>query len=418
MGAAVDKEDEKDEKDGMLAAARGYTRRGWRVAPVRRGEKGVTLARWTELRLDEDDLPRWFRGASAHNIGILTGTPSNGLVDVDCDAPEAHEAAKELLPATGLVSGRASAPASHYWYRIEGMIPATTKFGDVGAAPSPGPSPLQGEGGPEPAPPPSGTPVDPPLSQRQLGEGGRAQQGREGAARYNTTAKQTSPLHTMKGEQRMTNREEIVAAAEAFARDVLTGESSGHDWWHIARVRSLARTIAEAEHADTFICELAALLHDIADPKIAGDWESGLARVREWLTAHDVPTDEREHVLEIIGAISFAGGAKPAPRTLEGRVVQDADRLDAIGAIGIARAFAYGGAHGRILYDPAVAPRVTMTAEEYRTHLTPTINHFYEKLLLLKDRMNTDYARQLAEQRQRVMEAFLDEFYAEWDGTR
>jgi uncharacterized protein len=214
----------------------------------------------------------------------------------------------------------------------------------------------------------------------------------------------------------MTDREEIIAESEAFARDVLTGESSGHDWWHIARVRALARTIAEAEGADTFICELAALLHDIADPKIAGDWESGLARVRDWLTTHDVPADAREHVLEIIGAISFAGGNKPVPQTLEGRVVQDADRLDA--AIGIARAFAYGGAHGRILYDPAVAPRATMTAEEYRTHLTPTINHFYEKLLLLKDRMNTDYARHLAEQRQHVMEAFLDEFYAEWEGTR
>ncbi|HEY7342429.1 MAG TPA: HD domain-containing protein [Ktedonobacterales bacterium] len=216
----------------------------------------------------------------------------------------------------------------------------------------------------------------------------------------------------------MTDREEIVAAAEAFARGVLTGESSGHDWWHIARVRALAHTIAEAEQADTFICALAALLHDIADPKIAGDWESGLARIGDWLTAHHVPADEREHILEIIATISFAGGSKPAPRTLEGRIVQDADRLDAIGAIGIARAFAYGGAHGRILYDPEIPPRATMTAEEYRSHLTPTINHFYEKLLLLKDLMNTGYARQLAEQRQRVMEAFLDEFYAEWDGTR
>ena len=216
----------------------------------------------------------------------------------------------------------------------------------------------------------------------------------------------------------MTDREEIVAEAEAFARDVLTGESSGHDWWHIARVRALAHTIAMAEQADTFVCELAALLHDIADPKIAGDWESGLARVRGWLVAHDVSAAEREHVLDIIASISFAGGSKPTPTTLEGRVVQDADRLDALGAIGIARAFAYGGAHGRILYDPATAPRETMTAEEYRSQLTPTINHFYEKLLLLKDRMNTDYARRLAEQRHRVMEAFLDEFYAEWDGAR
>ena len=213
-------------------------------------------------------------------------------------------------------------------------------------------------------------------------------------------------------------RDEILAEAEAFAREVLTGESSGHDWWHIARVRALARTIAAAEHADTFICELAALLHDIADPKIAGGWESGLARVGDWLAARDVPAAERDHVLDIIASISFAGGSKPAPKTLEGRVVQDADRLDAVGAIGIARAFAYGGAHGRILYDPAITPRETMTAEEYRSHLTPTINHFYEKLLLLKDRMNTDYARQLAEQRHQVMEAFLDEFYAEWDGVR
>ena len=214
------------------------------------------------------------------------------------------------------------------------------------------------------------------------------------------------------------NHDTILAEAEAFARDVLTGESSGHDWWHIARVRALARTIAAAEQADTFVCELAALLHDIADPKIAGDWESGLARVRDWLMAHDVPAAEREHVLDIISSISFAGGSKPAPKTLEGRVVQDADRLDAIGAIGIARAFAYGGAHGRILYDPAVAPRAMVTGEEYRSHATPTINHFYEKLLLLKDRMNTDFARRLAEQRHRVMEAFLDEFYAEWDGKR
>lgn len=214
------------------------------------------------------------------------------------------------------------------------------------------------------------------------------------------------------------HRDAILREAETFAREVLTGESSGHDWWHIARVRAVARTIAAAEDADSFICELAALLHDIADPKIAGDWQTGLARVRAWLEAHDVPPEEREHVLEIIASISFAGGSKPAPRTLEGRVVQDADRLDAIGAIGIARAFAYGGAHGRVLYDPEIAPRERMTAEEYRSDATPTINHFYEKLFLLKERMNTGYARQLAEHRHQVMRDFLDEFFAEWDGTR
>jgi uncharacterized protein len=211
-------------------------------------------------------------------------------------------------------------------------------------------------------------------------------------------------------------------AAEAFARDTLTGESSGHDWWHAVRVRALARTIAEAEQADGAVCELAALLHDIADPKIAGDWDSGLARVRNWLTAQEVNAATIDHVLDIIATISFDGGGKPAPRTLEGRVVQDADRLDAIGAVGIARAFAYGGAHGRILWDPAIAPRTAcnlqpMTAGAYREP-APTINHFYEKLLLLKERMNTGYARRLAEHRHRVMESFLAQFYAEWDGER
>ncbi|HEY7342428.1 MAG TPA: AAA family ATPase [Ktedonobacterales bacterium] len=175
MGAAVNKE------DGMLAAARAYTRRGWRVVPVRRGEKSVAIARWTELRIDEDDLPRWFRGAAAHNIGILTGEPSGGLVDVDCDAPEARAAAKDLLPATGLVSGRASAPASHYWYRVAGdgedAIPATAQFAYVGEALSPSPSP-KGGGEPEAEPEssPSGTTVA-----LALPASGRVAEGRERA---------------------------------------------------------------------------------------------------------------------------------------------------------------------------------------------------------------------------------------------
>src|SRR6476620_7127055 len=127
----------------------------------------------------------------------------------------------------------------------------------------------------------------------------RGEAGGEGALQYNSQSpSHTTPRHTMNGEQHMTHPEEIVAEAEAFARDLLTGESSGHDGWHIARVRALSRTIAQAEGADTFICALAALLHDIAAPKIAGDWESGLARVRDWLTTHDVPVDEREHILE------------------------------------------------------------------------------------------------------------------------
>jgi bifunctional DNA primase/polymerase-like protein len=151
MGAAVDKDDGKidgnegnDGNDGMLAAARAYTRRGWRVVPVRPSEMSVAIVRWPEMRLDEGDLPKWFRGAAVNNIGILTGEPSGGLVDVDCDAPEAVLAAFELLPETGRISGRAGNPTSHYWYRIEGELPATTKFGDVGAVLSP--SPLKGRG--------------------------------------------------------------------------------------------------------------------------------------------------------------------------------------------------------------------------------------------------------------------------------
>ncbi len=189
MGAAVDKDDEKD--DETLAAARAYTRRGWRVVPVRPGEKSVAIVRWTEMRLDEDDLPKWFRGAADNNIGILTGEPSGGLVDIDCDAPEARAAAQELLPTTRLISGRASAPASHYWYRIEGdtaEIPVTTKFGDMAttAAPSPTPPPCAGEGLPEPSP----SPLWPPHSSPSARWGRvveRSKAGR-GSARYNTTA--------------------------------------------------------------------------------------------------------------------------------------------------------------------------------------------------------------------------------------
>ncbi len=214
------------------------------------------------------------------------------------------------------------------------------------------------------------------------------------------------------------NQEQLLHDAEVWVRAELAGDGSGHDWWHIARVRALARTIAEYEGADSFICELAALLHDLADAKIAGDEETGKARVREWLVAHGADAPTIEHVMEIIATMSFAGGAKPALRTLEGRIVQDADRLDAIGAIGIARAFAFGGSRGRLLYDPDVPPQRYSDAAAYHASAAPTINHFYEKLLLLKERMNTPYAQHLAAARHRYMEAFLAEFFAEWDGVR
>ena len=216
----------------------------------------------------------------------------------------------------------------------------------------------------------------------------------------------------------LARRERLLAHAEAFAREALAHDSSGHDWSHIERVLRVTRTIAHAEGADAYICELAALLHDVADYKIAGDEATGLARVRDWLDTQQADAATTARVMEIIATMSFAGGERPTMTTLEGKIVQDADRLDALGAVGVARAFAYGGAKGRAMYDPAQAPRERMSAEVYHAQPAPTINHFYEKLLLLKERMNTAYARQLAEERHQFMLTFLDQFYAEWDGQK
>jgi uncharacterized protein len=213
-------------------------------------------------------------------------------------------------------------------------------------------------------------------------------------------------------------RQRVLAQAAAFAREQLSGDSSGHDWWHIQRVAALARYIAREEGADVFICELVALLHDLADEKIAGSDAAGQATVRQWLVTQGVQAEVVTRAMEIIATMSFGGGNRPPMSTLEGSVVQDADRLDAIGAIGIARAFAFGGSRGRALYDPEDPPRTYDSKEAYRASTSSTINHFHEKLLLLKERMNTAYARQLAEARHRYMQAFLDEFAAEWEGER
>lgn len=214
------------------------------------------------------------------------------------------------------------------------------------------------------------------------------------------------------------NQEELLAEARAHVRERLEGDSSGHDWWHIDRVVRLARRLAEEEGADVFLCELAALTHDLADWKINPDEAQALADLRAWLTEHGADAAMVAAVLEIITSMSFKGGGGAPMRTLEGQIVQDADRLDAIGAVGIARAFAYGGAKGRLLHDPEEAPRETMTAAEYKSHQAATITHFYEKLLKLKERMNTATARRLAAHRHAVLEQFLEEFQAEWDGER
>jgi uncharacterized protein len=210
----------------------------------------------------------------------------------------------------------------------------------------------------------------------------------------------------------------IIRLAEQFVQNELGGDSSGHDWWHIERVRRTAVSIALQEDADPFVCELAALLHDIADEKIAGSEEAGLRKVREWLEGEKVELADAEHILEIIATMSFKGGKGARMKTLEGEVVQDADRLDALGAVGIGRTFAYSGAKGQLMYDPGIPARDTMTQEQYRNEKSTAINHFSEKLFKLKDRMNTDYARQLAEERHRFMEEFVTRFMAEWEGKR
>lgn len=206
--------------------------------------------------------------------------------------------------------------------------------------------------------------------------------------------------------------------AEEFVRSKLAHDFSGHDWWHIDRVRNNAVTIARRENADLFLCELAALLHDVTDEKLCDDVLLAEQELKDWLSGQNLPSTQIEQVLEIISTMSFKGGSRPPMTTLEGRIVQDADRLDAIGAVGISRVFAYSGARGRPVHDPSIKPRDTMTKEEYRSGNDTAINHFYEKLLKLKQLMNTEYGRLMAEQRHAFMEQYLEQFYGEWDGSR
>lgn len=207
-------------------------------------------------------------------------------------------------------------------------------------------------------------------------------------------------------------------ATEEFVRRKLESESSGHDWWHVYRVRNNALLVADGECVDLFVVELAALLHDVADWKFhGGDMQVGPRVARQWLESLAVEEAVIAHVCEIIECVSFKGAGVETPmRTREGMVVQDGDRLDAIGAIGIARTFAYGGHKGRPMHDPDRQPESHETFEQYKHSNGPTINHFYEKLLLLSQRMNTETARRIAEERHRFMEQFLERFYAEWEG--
>lgn len=211
---------------------------------------------------------------------------------------------------------------------------------------------------------------------------------------------------------------DVISRTESYVRNELEGEGSGHDWWHIHRVRNTALTLAKEEQADLFIVELAALLHDIADHKFHdGDDTVGPKVAKEWLQSLRISSSIIDHVCTIIKDLSFKGANVETPmKTIEGEVVQDADRLDAVGAIGIARAFAYGGHKNRELYNPNIKPTLHSSFDDYKKDKGHTINHFHEKLFLLKDRMNTKSATRMAEDRHRFMEEYVEKFLAEWEG--
>lgn len=217
----------------------------------------------------------------------------------------------------------------------------------------------------------------------------------------------------------MTNQEIINAAVE-FVKVTLADAEGGHDWWHIYRVWNNAKHIAQSEEVDILTVELGALLHDIADSKFHnGDEEIGPKTARTFLESINVNSEIINHVESIIRNISFRGILETKTFTSgELSVVQDADRLDGLGAIGIARTFTYGGHKGRELYNPNIKPNLSMTKEEYKNSNGPTLNHFYEKLLLLKDLMNTETGKQMAQNRHEFMEKYLAQFYAEWDGLK
>ena len=211
--------------------------------------------------------------------------------------------------------------------------------------------------------------------------------------------------------------EGVIKETMEFVRQELAGVEGGHDWWHAMRVWRLAKHIAKAEKVDSLVVELAALLHDIADSKFHnGDEEIGEIRTRKYLGSMQLSEETIEHVAAIVRNVSWKGGKEKSDlKSLELDIVQDADRLDALGAIGIARTFSYGGFRKREIFNPEIPPCWDMTKEEYKNNTSPTINHFYEKLLLLQDTMNTERGKELAKKRHDYMLDFLDQFYAEFD---
>ena len=199
-------------------------------------------------------------------------------------------------------------------------------------------------------------------------------------------------------------------------KEIFEHDYSGHDFWHSMRVYKNAMRIAEEETCNQSVVMLGSLLHDVDDKKLFQT--ENYANARKIMKLCNVNESTSETVIEAIRTVSFQGNDSVIPRTIEGKIIQDADRLDAIGAIGIARTFAFGGSRGRNIYDPTIQPRMELAECDYKTYEGTTVNHFYEKLFLLKDRMNTETAKKIAEQRDRFMHQFIDEFYKEWNGNR
>lgn len=210
----------------------------------------------------------------------------------------------------------------------------------------------------------------------------------------------------------------IIENALEYVKGVFETDYSGHDYFHTFRVYKMATRIAVKEKANLEIVQLAALLHDVDDIKLSPATHKNKARARGFLTTNNVSETTIDTICQIIDEISYKGSDSVVPQTLEGKCVQDSDRLDAIGAIGIARAFAYGGNSNRMMHNPNISPKMNMDAKEYNNHTSTTINHFYEKLFKLKDMMNTDSAKEVAQARERYMKNYISEFMDEWEGIK
>lgn len=211
---------------------------------------------------------------------------------------------------------------------------------------------------------------------------------------------------------------QIVDEAMEYVKKVFKHDYSGHDFFHTLRVYKMATIIAEQEQANVTVVQLAALLHDVDDSKLSPETHANKGKTVDFLSRHDVPQETIKMICDIIDAVSFAGIDSVVPESIEGKCVQDADRLDAMGAIGIARAFAYGGNHNRVIYDPDIPFKEAMDKEEYQNNISTTINHFYEKLFQLNKLMNTDTAKVISKKRDLYMRAYISEFLAEWEGIR